>query len=307
MACLMAVGLVRPALAQEDVVAVVGGAPITRKELEERLFAYQGAYVLEAMITGRLLSQEARAAGIQVSEEELAAEMSRVREAMGSAEALRDWLLSSRLTEAALKDQVRERLLVEKLLGPRVKITDQELREIYGRNQMNYVQPERVKMVLLTYASEQEAREALAGLGPSRKLADLAATRAKQMGGAALVPIEEYYTRKGLSISPELSQAAFSARLNQVQGPVKSPLGHHIFQVTEKRDAKLPSFEEMKEPIRQRLLKERLYQEALPRWLDQNMNSAKVERKLQWQGEPFSAGWPRMGATAPGTPPQPPR
>src|SRR5262249_38934520 len=55
----------------------------------------------------------------------------------------------------------------------------------------------------------------------------------------------------------ELEDAAFTAPLGKVQGPVRSPLGYHVFQVLEKRPGGVKPFEEVRAEIGNQLASER--------------------------------------------------
>ena len=52
----------------------------------------------------------------------------------------------------------------------------------------------------------------------------------------------------------EFEEAAFTAEIGQVIGPVATQFGYHLIKVEEKTEATVAAFEEVKEQIRRNLL-----------------------------------------------------
>ena len=55
----------------------------------------------------------------------------------------------------------------------------------------------------------------------------------------------------------EFEEAAFSAEIGQVVGPVQTQFGYHLIKVEKKNEATVASFEEVKEVIRRNLLQQK--------------------------------------------------
>ena len=64
---------------------------------------------------------------------------------------------------------------------------------------------------------------------------------------------------------PEFEEAAFAAGVGELIGPVESPFGVHLIEVTDRRGAGTTSFEEARESIRNRLAAESLEGRATER------------------------------------------
>ena len=55
----------------------------------------------------------------------------------------------------------------------------------------------------------------------------------------------------------EFEEAAFTAEIGAVVGPVQTQFGYHLIKVEEKKDAVVAGFEEVKSSIRNQLLQQR--------------------------------------------------
>src|SRR3712207_2578819 len=73
---------------------------------------------------------------------------------------------------------------------------------------------------------------------------------------------------------PEFAEAAFAMQPGEVSAaPVRSPFGWHVIRLEERRAATVPSFEESRQQIRQKMLEEQV--EAV---VQRVRAAAKVER-----------------------------
>ena len=55
----------------------------------------------------------------------------------------------------------------------------------------------------------------------------------------------------------EFEDAAFTAEIGAIVGPVQTQFGYHLIKVEEKKDAAVADFEEVKNSIRNQLLQQR--------------------------------------------------
>ena len=111
------------------VLASVGKEEITRKELTTRLVTYKGDEALEKMIGRVLLQQEAKRLSLSVSDADLDQKMMEIQAKFRSEEDYHKFLTTSRLTEAQLREETRNTLLVQKVALKESPITEDDLEQ----------------------------------------------------------------------------------------------------------------------------------------------------------------------------------
>jgi len=152
-------------------------------------------------------------------------------------------------------------LLVEPdRLRDQVKLTDKEMKDYYDQHQDEFKRPEQVQArhILIkvddhrsdTQAKQEieKIRQRLAGGADFAKVAgEVSEDTASKVKGGDLGRFG-----RGQMVK-EFEDAAFSAKVGALAGPVKSPFGYHLIQVLDKQPASVVPFEEAKNQIRARL------------------------------------------------------
>jgi peptidyl-prolyl cis-trans isomerase D len=154
-------------------------------------------------------------------------------------------------------------------MADQVKLSDAELRSWYDAHKDELTPEEQVRarhvlvMVNDQRSDEQarqrieEARKRLAGGADFAAVAgELSEDPASKGNGGDLG-----WFGRGKMVK-EFEEAAFGAQPGKLVGPVKSSLGYHLLEVTEKRPGGLRPFAEVREQIRSRLTAEKAQQLA---------------------------------------------
>ena len=146
-------------------------------------------------------------------------------------------------------------------------ISEADLRKAYAANQDRFRLPERAKVRHILVGKDKPAAElpkyeALAKdiikkLQGGASFADLAKqysddTSNKNTGG------DLGYVQRGQMV-PEFERAAFTQKVNEFGGPVKTMFGYHVVQVTEKQEARLQPFEEVQDTLRAEVARDVTY------------------------------------------------
>ncbi|MEM7398611.1 MAG: peptidylprolyl isomerase [Pseudomonadota bacterium] len=129
-------------------------------------------------------------------------------------------------------------------------VEEAEARKIFEEN-IAKVEPEQeIRARHILVETEGEAKDIKAALDGGGDFAKLASEKSKDKN--AVDGNLGFFTR-GQMLKP-FEDAAFALDVDQISDPVKTSFGWHVIQVQEKRDQKLPSFEDVKDPIMSQLV-----------------------------------------------------
>lgn len=258
------------------------GRALARREVRQKL--------LDELVGDRLVEDEARMLGLDVSAREVEAEVARIRREnnMSEAEFQRQLRLQG-LDERMLRDQLRRQKLRSKVLEvrvqPRVVISDAEIRRYYEENFKNDDEV-RVRMI------SKKIPHAASRAEVNRIELSVVALRDKVRGGADFGVVAEQETegsnptqggeigwvRRG-DVAEEIERVAFALEANEVSDPFVLGAGIHILQVMERRSHPPKPFEEVKDRIRGMLFSRAAEKEYF-RWVADLKSKAFVEMRL---------------------------
>jgi parvulin-like peptidyl-prolyl isomerase len=120
-------------------VAFVNGTPITRVEFTKELEKSIGQQTLDNLVTQKLILQEAGKKGVTVSSEDINKEINAISEQIESQGISLDQALASQgQTRKDLEESIHIQKAIEKILGDKIAITEEELMEYYEKNSGMY-------------------------------------------------------------------------------------------------------------------------------------------------------------------------
>jgi foldase protein PrsA len=118
------------------VAALVNGQPVSRLAIIHDLEQQSGKAALDAVVTRMLVFQEAQKKNITASEKDIDGEIARIRSQFQAQGQNLDQLLATQsLTKEKFRDEVKVQILVTKILGDQVKVTDKEFNDFLAKNQ----------------------------------------------------------------------------------------------------------------------------------------------------------------------------
>ena len=243
---------------------------------------------LEQMIDKTIVEQEAKQAGITVTDEELDFTLKEIKSRYNlKEEEMEKALAKQNMTEENFREQWRFQILTQKLMESKVKgniaVTDQEIKEYYQETYGDYdedVSEIRIAHILILnegpdalQKATKIADEAKAG-GDFPKLAKEYSqdTMSAQNGG------DLGYFKKG-DLVESLEFAVQDVQINEVVGPVESPGGYHIIKVLDKKDSKIGIPQSYSNEIRNTIYNQKA-EDMLKNYLKEIKETAYIERKL---------------------------
>lgn len=117
------------------VAAVVNGQPISRLTIIAELEKQSGKATLESAITKVLISQEATKKKITVGEKDIDVEAAKLKKDFASqGQNLDQFLVTQGWSNERFRQELKIQLLVTKILGDAVKVSDKEFNEFLAKN-----------------------------------------------------------------------------------------------------------------------------------------------------------------------------
>lgn len=279
-AILLAVLAIAPVAAQ-DALAVVNGEAITKDALVHRLLdlSTSGMSQLEEMVNETLLFQAAKKQGVTATDAEVDARLAEVKKSIGTDEAFNNYLAEQAVTREGIRHKLRVKILVEKVLADKAKVSDEDVQKTYDENKSMFQAPETVTLRIILSATKERADEAIKRLVGGENFADVAKAISENADTAKQGGLLGRVVRAQL-IDPGVADAAFKTEVGKYSQPIQTPRGYCILKVEARSAAASKSFDDVKGLIRAQL-QERKLQAAWVSWLEQARKQASIERKWQ--------------------------
>ena len=270
----------------DRVAAVVNGDVITLSELTQRAGAeYRRAMDMppgpardqarsralrtayDSVLAERLVEAEVKTLGIEVTEAQIDGAIEDVKKRNNlSDEVLKQALASEGMTITAYRARLRKdfenHLLIAAKVQNRVKVTDDDVRGYYQTHLAEFAGDEQAKLRLILLqvpAGAPAAEDArvkatgetlLARLAAGEDFADLA--RQVSQGPGAASGGDLGWVKKG-TMPIDLERVAFALAPGQNSGLVRAKTGWIILKADDRRTAKAPPIEEVRDRIREKI------------------------------------------------------
>lgn len=262
----------------EEAVATVDGETITANDLYQLMVKSVGPQAVEQLITQKLIDNEAAKQNISVSEEEVNVEFEEIKGNFPSEEMFNMQLQYMGISEEQFKEQLASDLKLRKLVEPEIEVTEEEVQTFYEENQEQFGTPEQVRAshILLKKEDKELAEKILSEVKNGGDFAALAKEYSEDSSAAQGGDLG--YFGRGQMVPP-FEEAAFSLEVNEISDLVESQYGYHIIKVTDKKEADIPSFEEVKDQVREIVLNQKL-SERVSSYIQELRSAAKIENAL---------------------------
>ncbi|WP_319478266.1 peptidylprolyl isomerase [Marispirochaeta aestuarii] len=244
--------------------------------------------VVQAMITKNVLLQNFRELGFSVDPDRVDREIQNVKNNYGSDAEFEKSMADQGYDMERLRKEITQSLqvfMVQQHVVEDVEVTDEEMRRAYNSNVDQIAQPETVRarhiLVSLEEGATEEdkaaAREKIEAiqdeLAAGADFAELAKEKSEGPSSKNGGDLGYFSADK---MVPSFSDAAFALQPGEVSGIVETRFGYHIIKLEDRKDAWLPSFEEVKEHLRPQLEQQKA-QMVFQEYVQQLQGKAEIE------------------------------
>lgn len=279
-------------VAGEEVAAIVNGQPITKTRLVNALLARTGRLVLNQLIDETLIRQAAKQHNVTVTKQEVDEKVQALRKKVEDAQARTGldwvgWLAAQDVSEKVLREALEVDLLVQKIVEPQVKVTDDEVQQYYTAKKMELKQPAAAHVAIIAVETEAEAKKLLKQIQDGADFAAVAKEHSldptsKSNGGDI-----------GWILKGPLAEAAFKMTPGQVAGPIADQVEvngapktyQFLVKLIEKRQEHIPTYEEAKAPIHKAMFEHKMRVKTA-QWYANLRKEAKIEVKIDFADLP---------------------
>ena len=231
---------------------------------------------LVQVIDRELALAEADRLGVTISPEEVDAALQGYRRDY-PAGAFEEMLRSRGVTLAAWRDELKDELLMEKVIQQavyaKVTVSGTEVADYFRQHQKEFDRPAQVRARQIVVATEAEGRRVLGLLRRGEPFEDVA--RRYSLSPDAEQGGDLGFFARG-EMPAEFDAVVFTLPVGRLSDLVKTDYGYQIFRVEERRKASRLTLDAVWEKIRRRLLGEKEKQ-AYRDWLQNLRGSASIE------------------------------
>ncbi len=248
--------------------------------------------VLDSLIDRELLFQESKKKGIKINPEKVSDQLQQIKQRYPSKDEFKNLLSEMGLTESAVQKQISRGMaiqqLIDKEVGDKIKIGDEEVKSYYDANPQLFQQPEQVQAshilvkvdATATQAQKDEARKKIESVQKKAQKGEDFATLAKTFSEGPSGPKggDLGYFRRGQMVKP-FEEAAFNLKPNETSDIVETQFGYHLIRVVDKKPAQKIAYADVKERLSAHLKKQKMDSEAST-YIQSLRSGAKIEKFL---------------------------
>ncbi len=243
--------------------------------------------ILDQMIDEKVLIHEAKKMNIRVTGKEIQDGIEEIKKRFATEEEYNQELAKQGLSGKKFEEQVKEQLMVIKLIDQEVKAkvvppTDIEIEDFYKQNESEMVEPEqvRVRHILIRVNENTDKNQALKKIRDILKEAKEGKT---SFGELAKKYSEDASASRGGDLGffirgqmvRKFEDAAFALQVGELSGVVETEYGYHIIQCVEKKAAEKKNLEEIKDYLRNFIIQKKM-EERYEKWLRRLRDTASI-------------------------------
>lgn len=241
--------------------------------------------VLDNLIVNKLIMQEAKSFGVEVSDAEIEERLNEVKSRFASEGELIKGLKESGIDIEDLKESYRYEITMRKLFMDNTRqnivLTPQEVKDYYEKNKSSFMEPDKVKVRNIFVGKDKRSPDEI-----SAKLRDINSLikEGSDFKGLAIKFSEGANAFSGGDMGDiargELSKGVesiiFSLNVGQVSDWIETDSGFYMFKIEEKIPAQQSEFSEAQGAVKNVLYNQRM-NEKLSNWIAKLKEKAYIK------------------------------
>jgi hypothetical protein len=154
-------------------------------------------------------------------------------------------------------------------LAKNISVTDQEAKDYFAKNSLEFKQPLSFNLEYLSLDSAQKTQEALAALNKTRNLASAAKSLGLEVKETGL--FSQLDPIPGIGWAPQVMQLVSQLEIGKASSPIQIDKEYYLLSLKERKEPYIPDFESIGERVKEALAKKeasRLAKEKIQQCLD---------------------------------------
>lgn len=260
-----------------EIVAKVNNLEITKDEYYNYLVEQNGSEVLEALILEKMLGLEMEANSVEIKDAEINEEYAKMIESYGGEEEFNKAMEYYNFTDDSIKKNIKLNLGIEKLLGPDIEVTDDEILSNFTENKSSFDTSDKVNANHILVKDEATALEVVEKLDKGDNFSDLASEYSQDASNASNGGALGFFERG--QMVPEFEEAAFGMQAGEISDPIKTDFGFHIIQVVSLEKGTQAKLEDVSDQIKDKIKTEKI-NSSYQAWYNTTKEKYKIENYL---------------------------
>lgn len=258
-------------------VALVNGEAISENELISAMRELHGQSVLEMLITGRLIMQEAEKGGIVISDEEIDAGIAALAADTFKVSEEEFYLLFEEQGRSVdlFRDYFSPSIALRKLALAEFDPGEDEILAFYENNVSFFGRVEEVEARHILVETEEEAANIARRLRGGADFVSLAREHSMDFNSKDEGGYLGYFSRGRMP--PEFDAAAFDLQIGEFSDPVATMYGYHVIQLLDRSEADEIDFQEIREDVLAVMIEVNLDQ-----LMDQKLRRLQDEAEIEY-------------------------
>ncbi|WP_158629902.1 peptidylprolyl isomerase [Cohnella sp. AR92] len=238
----------------DQAVAAIGGTSITRQQLIDRLLANYGAQTLRTLMLRIAVEQEAADQGIEVTEDDIAAELRRMSQGYDSEDQFYDSMREQLgMSPEEVRGDVVYRLKLEQLAILPVKVSDEEISRYIEEHEEEFGPRTELRISHIAVPNSELAKRILGKLEAGEEFKSLAMEYSTDEFTSDAGGDLGWVQTNDPFVAPEVIQTAENLEIGQSAGPIETENGIELIQLTGKNVVQAMDSEEARKQAHREL------------------------------------------------------